>query len=79
MDAIKSLNNLSSNTLSIGQVLKIPTTSSESPTTTYTVASGDTLYAIARKFNTTVDAIKSLNNLSSNTLSIGQVLKIPNF
>ena len=79
VDAIKSLNNLSSNTLSIGQVLKIPTTSSESPTTTYTVASGDTLYAIARKFNTTVDAIKSLNNLYSNTLSIGQVLKIPNF
>ena len=45
---------------------------------TYKVQKNDTLYAIARKFNTTVDDIKSLNNLTSNTLAIGQVLKIPN-
>ena len=77
VDAIKSLNNLTSNTLSIGQVLKIPTTGNEESTITYTVMSGDTLYSIARKYNTTVDAIKSLNNLTSNTLSVGQVLKIP--
>ena len=44
---------------------------------TYTVESGDTLYAIARKYDTTVDAIKKLNNLTSNTLNIGQTLKIP--
>ena len=42
----------------------------------YTIVSGDTLYSIAKKYNTTVDAIKSINNLTSNTLSIGQVLKI---
>lgn len=80
VDELKKLNNLTSNTLKIGQVLKIK--SSTTPTVTpgtinYTVKSGDNLYAIARKYNTTVDEIKKLNNLASNTLSIGQVLKIP--
>ncbi len=81
VDAIKKLNNLTSNTLSIGQVLRIPSSGSssepETGTTTYTVKAGDTLYGIANRFGTTVDAIKSLNNLTSNTLSIGQTLKIP--
>lgn len=76
VDKIKSLNNLTSNTLSIGQVLKIPSQSNTS-NNTYTVKSGDTLYAIANKYNTTVDELKKLNNLTSNTLSIGQTLKIP--
>ncbi|MBP3460782.1 MAG: LysM peptidoglycan-binding domain-containing protein [Bacilli bacterium] len=43
---------------------------------TYTVKSGDTLYSIARIYNTTVDDIKQKNNLKSNTLSIGQTLII---
>ena len=79
VDAIKILNNLTSNTLSIGQTLKIPTSSSGSNNyTTYQVVSGDSLYSIAKKFNTTVNKIKTLNNLNSNLLSIGQVLEIPN-
>ena len=44
---------------------------------TYVVQKGDSLYSIARKLNTTVDELKRLNNLTSNTLSIGQVLTIP--
>ena len=43
----------------------------------YTVSSGDTLYAIANKYGVSVDELKLANNLSSNTLSIGQVLIIP--
>lgn len=43
----------------------------------YLVQKGDSLYSIANKFNTTISEIKSLNNLSTNNLSIGQVLKIP--
>ena len=35
------------------------------------------IYKIAQKYNTTVDEIKRLNNLTSNILSVGQVLKIP--
>lgn len=43
----------------------------------YTVRSGDTLWLLARRFGTTVDAIKQLNGLTSDMLNIGQVLKIP--
>ena len=83
--AIMNLNNLPNTNLSIGQKLKIPATSTVTPTkpstpssssTIYTVKSGDSLYAIARKFGTTVDAIKSKNNLTSNNLAIGQKLLI---
>ena len=82
--AIMLLNNLPNTNLAIGQKLKIPaqssitTTKPSTPTsgTTYTVKSGDNLYSIARKFNTTVDAIKRKNNLTSNNLSIGQKLII---
>lgn len=77
VDAIKNANNLTSNLLQIGQILTIPTTPGNPNYTTYTVRSGDSLYTIANRFNTTVDAIKSLNNLTSNILQIGQQLKIP--
>ncbi len=81
VDELKRLNNLTSNTLSIGQALKVPDNSdSDEENTnniTYKVVAGDTLYSIARRFNTTVDEIKRLNNLTSNTLSIGQILQIP--
>jgi LysM repeat protein/lysophospholipase L1-like esterase len=43
----------------------------------YTVKQGDTLWALAKKYNTTVDAIKKANNLKSDKLSIGQILLIP--
>lgn len=76
VDEIKKLNNLSSNTLSIGQRLKIPNaiTSNE---ITYTVKKGDSLWLIANRYDTTVNAIKDKNGLTSNNLSIGQILKIP--
>ena len=60
---IINLNNLTSNNLSIGQILKIP-------------ISNNNLYKIAQAFNTTVDSIKKKNNLKSNVLSIGQKLII---
>ena len=74
VDELKSMNNLSSNTLSIGQKLIIGKTTYSN---VYTVKKGDTLYSIARNYNTTVDEIKKANNLSSNSLSIGQELVIP--
>lgn len=74
---IVSLNNLKNTNLSIGQQLKIPNNQSNSPTsTTYIVKKGDSLYSIAKKYNTTVDSIKRKNNLVTNNLSIGQKLII---
>lgn len=42
------------------------------------VAQGDTLYSLSRLYKTTVEAIKTKNNLKSNGLTIGQQLNIPN-
>lgn len=44
----------------------------------YKVISGDTLWRISQKFNLSVDEIKSINGLTSDTLLINEILKIPN-
>lgn len=75
VNELKNLNNLIDNTLSIGQILEVP--SGLSPYNSYIVDKGDTLYSIAKKFDTSVNKLKELNNLSSNMLSIGQKLLIP--
>ena len=81
VDNLKKLNNLSSNILSIGQVLLVKDSNTEVNDTNniiYTVQKGDSLWLIANKYNTTVDNLKELNNLSSNILSIGQKLIVNN-
>ena len=69
VDALLSLNHLSSPDLSVGQVLMV------SPPT-YSVVKGDTAFSIARRNNLSVDALLSLNNLSSPNLKLGQVLVV---
>ncbi len=76
VDAIKQANGLTSDNLSIGQVLRIPVSQSAGYFL-YTVRSGDTLWLLANRFGTTVDTIKNLNGLTSDALRIGQVLRIP--
>ncbi|MBC1417868.1 LysM peptidoglycan-binding domain-containing protein [Listeria fleischmannii] len=74
---LKSLNNLKTDTIHIGQKLVIKKTSNGSNNTsasTYRVASGDTLWKIAKAHKTTVSNLKSWNKLSSNTIHIGQTL-----
>ena len=70
---LKALNGLTSDNLSVGQVLKVTDNNSN----TYTVKAGDSLWNIANKYGITVDELKKLNGLTSNALMIGQVLKIP--
>ena len=65
------------NNISVGQVIKIP----GSGTRTYTVKSGDSLWAIAEKQlgdGTRYNEIKTLNGLKNDTIHAGQVLKLPN-
>jgi len=75
VENLKKINNLINSNLSIGQILKVP--SEEKGYIVYTVKKGDSLYQIAKIYNTTTNEIKSINNLTSNLLSIGQQLKIP--
>jgi len=78
---IVALNNLDPNNyLTVGQTLKVPAKPAEPVqiTTTYVVQSGDTLWKIAQKFGTTVDAIIKENGIDpAKYLYIGQTLKIP--
>ena len=79
VNELKSLNNLTNNTISVGQVLKISKQSipSTEEYDKYTVQKGDTLYSIANRYNISVYKLKSINNLTNNTLTIGQVLNVP--
>ncbi len=53
-----------------------PPVQDNTPPTQYKVSAGETLYAISKRFNTTVDDITRLNNLTSTTLSPGQLLLV---
>lgn len=77
---LKRLNNLTSDLLSVGQRLIISGMEETIPSEgniIYTVQRGDTLWSIARDFDTTVATIKNYNNLTNDLLSIGQQLVIP--
>ncbi len=76
VQALKNLNGLTSDRLSIGQILKIPASQGTS-SFPYTVQAGDSLWIIAQRYGTTVEDIKKLNGLTGNMLNIGQVLQIP--
>lgn len=89
-DKIRQINRLSSNTLYIGQGLKVPNNSGNSSNTQpsnstdddedqliiYTVKAGDSIYMLAWIYNTSVSSIQSLNGMSNTLLEVGQRLKI---
>ena len=83
VNELKRLNNITSNLLQVGQVLLVPSSDSsnrpgDSNTySEYEVQRGDSLWSIARAYNTTVQQIKDLNNLDTDFLQIGQKLRIP--
>lgn len=89
VSAIARANRLGRNYLiRVGQKLRIPgrgstytsyqprTLTKEGEKLVYTVKKGDSLYVIAKAFNTTVQKIKEQNNLQSNTLHVGQKLVV---
>ena len=88
VSAIKRANRIRSAKIRVGQLLKIPVGKSRHKNVCYTkkakrrivkyvVKRGDSLWMIARKFNTTAKAIMRYNGLRSIHLKVGQVLKIP--
>ena len=79
--SIEQLNHIDQNTnmIYVGQDLQIPNKDAQpqkNDTHTYTVQSGDSLWAIAQRFNTSVDHLKQLNGLTSNLIYAGQTLKV---
>lgn len=86
VEEIKSLNNLSSDLIFPGDVLKVDAeapsaapaeeTEADNDATTYTIEAGDTLFAIASQFNISIDEIKAWNNLSSDLIIPGKTIVV---
>ena len=76
--AIKAINNIRGTKIRIGQRLKIQVGKRyvAAKSNYYRVKAGDSLLKIAKKFRTYVSTIKSLNGLKSDTIKVGQVLRI---
>jgi LysM repeat protein len=53
-----------------------PVQQQQAGTTQYKVSAGETLYAISKRFNTTVEDITTLNSLKSTTLTPGQIILV---
>ena len=78
---LKRLNNLTSDILSIGQLLIVKENNEEETNNDYNIyeiVKGDSLWLIAKKFNTTVNDLIDLNNLDTINLKIGDKLIVPN-
>jgi len=77
-EAIKSANSVSVSSLAIGQRILIPVKISESTTKEvyHIVKPSETLFSISRQYDVTVDDLVKWNNLSDNSISIGEKLKV---
>lgn len=77
---LKQWNNLTSNTIKIGQKLTVSGTATPSPTATkqtvHTVAKGDTLSVLSRKYGVTIAQIQQWNKLNGTIIKIGQKLVV---
>lgn len=74
---LKSWNDLTSDMIYVDQVLEVSaSTSTSTSAKTYTVQSGDYLSKIGQKFDVYVAELKEWNNLSSDVIYPGQVLKV---
>ena len=81
VEDLMKYNNLSSDVINVGTVLTIPTTTDSSTnlnSSMYVVKAGDTLWNIAKRYNTTVENLMMMNNLTTDLITIGQRLMVPN-
>ncbi len=84
--SIRTLNNLTGDSIQIGQKLRIPgrvartTSPGSGGVSTYTVKAGDTAFGIALQFDTTTEALERANGVAKgglDNLQLGQVVKLP--
>ena len=76
---LKNKNGLNTNLIKVGQKLRVKDFGLNNEIdniSVWTVKKGDTLFSIAKRSGVTIDAIKQLNGLSSNTIMIGQILQL---
>ncbi|MFW5992180.1 MAG: LysM peptidoglycan-binding domain-containing protein [Halanaerobiaceae bacterium] len=76
IDTLKNVNDLETNIIYPGQILRLENNVGPD-LIEYTVLPGESLYLIARKFNTTISNIMTINNFNSNLLYIGQTIYMP--
>ncbi|CAK1949793.1 N-acetylmuramoyl-L-alanine amidase [Vibrio crassostreae] len=74
---IKRENRLKSETVRVGQKLRITVEVKDVPLRKHKVARGDYLGKIASKYGVSVNSIRQANKLRSDSLAVGQVLIIP--
>ncbi|MDW6018225.1 N-acetylmuramoyl-L-alanine amidase [Vibrio plantisponsor] len=75
---IKRENSLKSDTLKLGQKLRITVSLKDKPLRKHTVKRGEYLGKISSQYGVDVDSVRKANNLRSDQLAVGQVLIIPN-
>jgi N-acetylmuramoyl-L-alanine amidase len=84
MATLRSHNDLKSDTIRVGQVLKLPGAGAVAGATRaapsfveHKISRGETLSQIAVSYSVPLDEIRRANQLKSDTIRVGQVLKIP--
>ncbi len=77
LDELIAINNIDGTTIKPGQELALSLTSEPPAPLVITVTAGDTLWNLAREYDSSIDAIKQLNNLSSEKIRPGDSLTIP--
>lgn len=77
VDKLRKLNNLNTNTLTIGQILVLPIENDIDEYDIYVVKKGDSLWSISRKFNIDINDLIELNNLKDLTLQVNQSILVP--
>ncbi len=77
LEELINFNQQGSTLLHIGEQLLIPINNQTNNNIQYVIKPGDTLYNIAKRYNTNVDEIKRINNLNTNMLKIGETILIP--